>query len=218
MNCRLRMTRLLLALLVILPTFAAAETTRIWSYQALLDGKPIGTHRFAVFSDGQEARVESDASFRVKILFVEAYRYKHQAREYWRGDCLQSINSSTRENGDRYQVDGAVRDGLFQLTTRTSGKTLKGCVMSFAYWNPRLLKQARLLNAQTGEYIPVRVESLGVETVQVRGVETRTNRYSLHADKMKIDIWYANATEWVALESATENGSILRYELVADQE
>lgn len=222
MNNRMRYTRLILApilvLLTVLPGFAAAQTSRVWNYNALLDGKPIGTHRFAVLGAGAEVRVESDASFRVKILFIEAYRYQHRARERWRGDCLQSIHSATSENSDRFKVDGLARDGLFQLTTLKNEKTLKGCIMGFAYWNPLILKQTRLLNAQTGDYLPLRVESLGAQTLQVRGIETRANRYSLHADKLKIDVWYKDDKEWVALESATEGGRILRYELSQNQE
>jgi len=210
-------TRLLFALLIALPALAAAETSKVWNYNALLDGKPIGTHRFVVIGDGPERRVESDASFRVKILFVEVYRYTHRSRERWQGDCLQQMNSETRENSDRYLVDGAIADGLFQLTTLTSGKTLEGCVMTFAYWNPLMLKQSRLLNVQTGEHMAVRVEPVGVETLQVRGIGTPANRYSLHAEKLKIDVWYADDKEWVALESATQNGRILRYELASEE-
>jgi Family of unknown function (DUF6134) len=213
MNKPMRIIRLVVALLSMVPGLAFAETSRVWNYHALLDGKPIGTHRFAVTGDGPKLRLESDASFQVKILFVEVYRYQHKAREEWRGHCLARINSETRENGDKYKVDGSIRDGLFQLTTLKSGKTLAGCIMGFAYWNPRILKQTRLLNAQTGEYLPVRVESLGAETLQVRGIETRANRYSLHADKMKIDVWYKDDKEWVALESVAAGGRILRYEL-----
>ncbi len=213
MKCFPAIAQLILTLSLLLPALATAQTSKVWNYNALLDGKPIGTHRFAVIGDGPERRVESDASFRVKILFVEAYRYTHRSRERWQGDCLQQVNSETSENSDRYKVDGAIRDGLFQLTTLTSGKTLDGCVMTFAYWTPVMLKQSRLLNVQTGEHLAVRVEPLGVETLQVRGIATRANRYSLNADKIKIDVWYADDKEWVALESTTESGRILRYEL-----
>ncbi len=218
MNNRMCFVSLILALLTVSPGFAAAETSRVWNYNALLDGKPIGSHRFVVYGEGPEIRLESDASFLVKILFVEVYRYKHKAREQWRGDCLQSIDSETRENSNNFKVDGTNRDGRFRLITLKGDKTLEGCIMGFAYWNPLILKQSRLLNAQTGDYLPLRVESLGVQNLQVRGIETRANRYSLHADKLKIDVWYKDDREWVALESETEGGRILRYELAQDQE
>ena len=86
MNRPMQLFRLILALSAVLPGFALAETSRVWDYNALLDGKPIGTHRFAVLGDGPELRLESDASFSVKILFVEVYRYRHKAREVWRDD------------------------------------------------------------------------------------------------------------------------------------
>jgi len=50
------------------------------------------------------------------------------------------------------------------VVTGTRGQAnLPACVMTFAYWNPDLLGQSRLLNVQTGEYMDVQVRVLGEE-------------------------------------------------------
>jgi hypothetical protein len=85
--------------------------------------------------------------------------------------------------------------------------------MSFAYWNPRMLEQTRLLNVQTGELLDVRVEAMGEETISVRDMPVPAQRYALHTPNFRIDIWYLTNQEWVRLESFTAGGKRLRYEM-----
>jgi len=85
----------------VLATFAVADPSRReatpiaeWRFAALLEGSPIGTHRFVLRAAGNDdavREVESTARFEVKLLGFVAYRYEHRARERWRGDCMESI-------------------------------------------------------------------------------------------------------------------------------
>jgi hypothetical protein len=189
----------------------AAQTTL--RFNVLLDGDPIGHHRFEL-RDGASAReVVSQADFRVRLLFVDVYRYRHTATERWVGDCLEALSARTDDNGE-IEVVTARRsgDGLVVDATRTQGRH-GGCVRSFAYWNPRILDGGRLLNAQTGEYLPIRVLPLGEERVPVRGRLESTRRYRLIGEGVEIDLWYAGE-DWVALESRAGDGRRLRYELL----
>jgi hypothetical protein len=83
--------------------------------------------------------------------------------------------------------------------------------MTFAYWNPDLLGQSRLLNVQTGEYLDVQVRALGEETITVRGGAQRAQRYVLETRDFRIDLWYSPSKEWLALESRTDGGRKIRY-------
>lgn len=110
----------------------------------------------------------------------------------------------------RYTV--TERDGgRLEVATTAGSTSLPGCVMSFAYWNPAMLSQQRLLNAQTGEHAEVRVEPLGTERLLVRDQPVLAERYALHADDFRIDLWYAPGDRWVQLESRTGSGQRLRY-------
>jgi len=203
---------LLLALL--LPhTLALANTERRWDFRVLLDDREVGHHSFRVLENGNERRVESDARFTVRFLFIDAYTYVHTAREQWSGDCLKALESRTDDNGDRFRVLGNRRDSGFALATHRGAQDLDGCVMSFAYWNPAMLRQARLLNVQTGELLEVRTERLGEERITVRGQPVTAWRYALHAGTFRIDVWYDRDNHWVRLESRTDGGRLLRYQL-----
>lgn len=205
------MMRALLVLAVLVPGTAIASTGQEWRFRVLLDEREVGSHRFRVSDGGGERRVESDARFTVKFLFIDAYTYVHQARERWQGDCLTAIESRTDDNGRQQTVRGARTAGRFEVAADRVQADLPACVMSFAYWNPAMLRQARLLNAQTGEFVAVRVEPLDEEEITVRGRSVAARRYALHAPDFRIDVWYAADRDWVQLESSTANGRRLRY-------
>jgi len=190
-----------------------AQATSEWRFTAYLDDKPIGYHRFALSEENGERRLVSEARFDVKFLFVSAYRYAHDNREYWHGDCLARIEAVTDANGKNYRVRGRLTNDEFEVDTGREQTALPACVMSFAYWNPQFLQQPRLLNAQNGEYLDVSVRDLGADTITVRGTEQPARRYRLEARGFQIELWYSLQREWLALDSITESGKRLRYRL-----
>ena len=203
------MIRALTMLLAMAPGLAIANTGEEWRFRVLLDDQEVGTHTYRLENRDGERRVHSNARFIVKFLFIDAYTYAHTAQERWNGNCLNAIESRTDDNGEKSFVRGARNGASFELAGNRA--ELPGCVMSFAYWNPAMLRQGQLLNAQTGELLDVRVEPLGEETLSVRGAPVAARRYALHAPKFRIDVWYAADRQWVQLESTTESGRKLRY-------
>ena len=63
-----------------------------------LDGRPIGEHRYTLHDRGDIRELRSEALFNVRILFINAYRYEHSAREQWQGDCLERVDARTDAN------------------------------------------------------------------------------------------------------------------------
>ena len=84
--------------------------------------------------------------------------------------------------------------------------------MSFAYWNPSFLEQQKLLNTQDGRYLDVVVSAPVRDDLEVRGEWVTSYRYRLEAEDMRLDLWYSDEQEWLALSTITENGAKLRYE------
>lgn len=193
------MRRLLLIAALFFAASAAGAQTRDWDFRVLLDGDEIGRHRFTLRENGAGRVLRSEARFEVRFLAIPVYRYQHEATEQWRDGCLRALDSRTDDDGERVAVSWQAPEA--------------GCHLSFAYWNPQILKAERLLNAQTGELMPVMVQSLGEESIQVRGAPVRAQRYRLIAPGLRIDIWHDDG-RWVALESAAKGGRRLRYELI----
>jgi Family of unknown function (DUF6134) len=192
---------------------AAHAETRSWNFRVWLDDRESGRHRFTLEGSGEQSELRSEARFDVLLLFIDAYRYRHEAIEHWNRNCLQSLASRTDANGERLAVS-AVADGSRLVVTRAAGRSEhEGCVMSFAYWNPQILTANRLLNSQTGELLPVTVTPQGATTVVVRGEPRTAQHYRISAPGMPIDVWYVDAN-WVALEAPAGHGRRLRYELI----
>ena len=191
---------------------ASSGSMREWHFNVSLDGKPIGEHRFVMHEFDDRVEVTSEANFRVRFLFIDAYRYEHRAYEMWRGDCLERLDARTDDNGEEILVSGERAGRGFRVTTDGVVAGVELCVQTFAYWNPRILEATRLLNPQTGEYLPVQMRALGRDASgEYQGVQ----HYRLSADgggrPMQIDLWYSDAHEWLALESRTPDGRRLRY-------
>jgi hypothetical protein len=183
-----------------------------WRFRVQLDDKPIGHHSFTLkLEQGGNQILQSQAEFNVSFLGIPAYRYRHNTVERWEQGCLTEIASQTRRNGHTVRLAGKKNTLEMVLATEQGEVTLAGCVMSFAYWNPDILKQRKLLNGETGEYHDVRVRNLGSESLALPGKSVMAKRYRLETDKFSIDLWYGPGSQWLALESKTEGGRNLRY-------
>ena len=205
-------TAALAILSVVLGCGVAVAQTQKWEFQVFLDDTPVGHHHFTVRDAGAERELTTDARFDVRFLFINAYRYVHSASETWRNNCLSGLTARTDDNGTLSTVN-ALRQGDRMTITATSGReSIDGCVMSFAYWNPAILRQTRLLNAQTGKYEAVTITAIGEETIVVRGAPLPAKRYRIAGAKHPIDLWYGNDQSWVALQSTLEGGRKLRYQ------
>ena len=206
----------LASLLFVAPTATSSPNAPAadgeWNFRVLLDGKEVGWHRYTVRGDGAGTEVESRAQFDVRFLMLNAYSYRHTARERWRGACLDQLESRTETNGRVEKVAAVASDDAVVVAGPSGDARLPGCVMSFAYWDPRILRATRLLNSQTGELLPVTVAEKGTERVNVAGRTVAATRHRLSAPDLQIDLWYADG-RWVALEAPTPGGRTLRYEL-----
>lgn len=185
-----------------------------WRFQVYLDDKKIGTHDFILQELDNQRKLLSEASFEYRLLFVKLYGYEHENTETWVGDCLTGIESRTDANGDPFQVSGSLRGDRFMLSGTAGDLELPSCNMSFAYWNPLFLKQDRLINTQNGEVLDIEVSEPELVQIEVRGEMQPAYRYFLDAGKLKIELWYSENNEWLALETEASGGRRLRYQLL----
>ncbi len=203
--------RLALGTLLMLGSVAALANPRRWEFQVFLDDAAIGHHHFVLSDKGTERELTTDARFEVKVLFINAYRYVHDASERWRGNCLAGLTARTDDNGKQSAVQVDQQGERLSVVSSRGREALDGCVMSFAYWNPEILRQTRLLNSQTGQYEAVTIAAMGEEKITVRGAPVQAKRYRITGPKNPIDLWYSADNNWLALQSTLEGGRRLRY-------
>lgn len=193
------------------PGVLQASQARHYDFKVFLDGREIGYHRFSVVPNASRTYVTSEAHFDVKIWFVTVYQYRHTSNEVWESGCLRAIDASTDDNGTQLSVRGQRRDDRLSLQTASGPQRVQGCVRTFAYWDVALLDRPRLLNAQTGEMVPVEVKRLNDAPIEIRGESVLAQRYRIDNEEFRIDLWYSQDRRWLALESTTEGGARLRY-------
>lgn len=207
------MRSLLAAVLLLIALPAAHAEVSIWNFRVLLDGREIGKHQFTVQRSGDWREVRSESQYDVRVVFVNVYRYLHEAVERWNGNCLQSLASRTEINGESKAVNAAVRGDRLRVERSEGRDEHEGCVMTFAYWNPQILKAQRLLNSQTGEFLAVKITARGEQSIEVRGKPLIAQRHRISGPSLQIDLWYAGE-QWIALEAQAQGGRRLRYELM----
>ncbi len=190
---------------------AAANKTDNLRFEVFLDDERIGTHSFNFATSGDGVVMRSNASFDVRFLFLTAYRYRHQSTETWQDGCLTEIRSETDDNGKSFRVRGESRSAGFQVSGVSERVVKDDCVMSFAYWDPRILDERRLLNSQTGEVLDVDVTEKGRATLVLGDKEIDARKYQLTAEGMDITLWYDGNDQWLGLESRVGDGNRLRY-------
>ena len=203
---------LMIASLALSASVMAADQE--WRFQVYLDDKKIGTHDFVLQELDNQRKLLSEANFEYRLMFVKLYGYEHENTETWAGDCLTGIESKTDANGKPFQVSGSLQGDRFVLSGTAGEAELPSCNMSFAYWNPVFLQQERLINVQNGEVLDIEVSEPELVQIEVRGVMQPAYRYLLDAGELKIELWYSENNEWLALETEARGGRRLRYQLL----
>jgi hypothetical protein len=198
------MLTLLLGLLA-----ASPASAREWHFDVSVDGLSIGSHDLVLRENGDARSVQSDMHF--GLLGVNAYR--QHAEETWQANCLTRLDTRTEEKGNVTTVTGRLDADGFAIDGPRGHERLAPCVMSFAYWNPHVLKQTHLLNVQTGAWTAVTVQSLGKEEIEIRGSSVAADHFRIDTERNRIELWYSSEGEWIGLRSTTRNGHVLAYRL-----
>lgn len=210
------MNRLFMTCWLLLSTLASQSAmAKEWVFDVYLDKSKIGQHTFKL---NDALVLTSTATFKVKVLFINAYQYEHQAIEQWQDDCLTSLDAHTTENKVNTYVKGKLSSKNFIVETVKSKQELPVCTMTFAYWNSKIIEQSKLLNPQNAEWLETKFTKIGVETIDVKNQKIDAIHYKLDGSlagktKLNIDLWYTNNNEWVGLKSITPEGYTIHYKL-----
>ncbi|MCV6624213.1 MAG: DUF6134 family protein [Cellvibrionaceae bacterium] len=176
-------------------------------FDVFLDDKKIGKHNFIFSAIDNGYELNSEASYKVKILGITFFNYQHQSKELWQDNCLKSIQSSTDSNGDKYSVSSALVNESMQITTQDETFTTSECTRSFVYWEPDLLFSKALLNSQTGELQELeQSEELNGELriIKISGKDVDIELHYQTDQATGLDLWKA-------LIAKLENGRTLNY-------
>ena len=178
-----------------------------WVFDVVLNNKVIGQHTLIYKDD----KTISDVNFQFEYFLMD-FIYQHKSIETWQGNCLKTILSNTDDDGDLYEVSGQTGTDQFLVTTNNRTTELPLCVMTFAYGNPKILYQKKLMNSQNGEYLDVDIQFLRQENHMVKGKDIITDLWQIEAkgaeEDFLVHLWYDKNMNWVGLKSPTPIGDM----------
>lgn len=182
-----------------------------WFFDVRIDDKDVGFHEFNLRQSPSGYTMDATVEFRYTILGVTVFSYEHAVNERYDADlCLQSISSQTKTNGKTQSLSGrAVVEGFAltaQPSTQPAASVDANCLLTFAYWTPKLLSQSQILNGQTGELVDIVI-------TPEKSADSDQLLYALTGDKIDMRLGYDEAGNWHSLDSTLQNGRLLSYRL-----
>jgi hypothetical protein len=172
-------------------------------FRVLVDGKPAGeAHMTIQRRDDGLTVVQCSTSVLVRVFLI-TYRYSYQGQEVWKAGRLQSLSSSTNDDGTRYTVQAVPGDG--GLRVRVNGHDHVAAAESWltSYWtlpDPKLRGGVvPLIDADTGQDLDCRITFAGAERLSLPAGEQNANHYQLRG-KVAVDVWYDAAERLVRRE------------------
>jgi hypothetical protein len=209
------MTRLIAALLVMMglvaPALAVPAVPRDVDFKVYRDGEEIGHHRVKFSKNGSDLVADTEIELAVTFASIRVFYYRHQSREVWRDGELQSLTSTTHNDGEDLAVN-AVRNGdkmAIQGPEFTGEAT--GPAVPTSYWFAKFVEHGQFLDTQNGRIFAGAIAKIGDERIVAGGKEVVATRYTL-SEQLVMNLWYDAAGNWVKT-SFEARGSMIDYVL-----
>ena len=196
---------------------AAVPLSGILDFAIVRNGKEIGTqtYSFKTAADGVEVDIRTRINF--KLGFVSVHKFNHDSHEFWQGDRLVAMSSSTSEKNilkgrskHEMSVESEASD-LKVLGDDFAWRAPLGAVPA-SLWNERLIETKMLIDTVDGQELDIKVEPLGNDNITVNGRNLDARYYRVSGD-LERELWYDQDNVWVRVRFTPEDGSVVQYVL-----
>lgn len=208
---------------------ASEPIPRPMTFSIFREGQNIGRHSLAFEQEGSAQIVTVKVDISIQKLRVTAYRFKHQAREVWKDGQLESLKTSTEDNGRLYTVEGrhtargfeVVRTAPAEMSAAEAAnggialpvidrEALPADTLPTSLWKVETVKRLTLLNTQYGTLSKIQVEALGREAVPLKSGNREATHYHFTGDLL-MDLWFDDDGRWVKATFLPPEGSTVDY-------
>ncbi len=203
----MRTVLLILAMLVAAPTAGAATAPGRLEFSVTRNGEPFGTHSVVVTEANGELSVRNEVSLRAGVGPLTVFRFEHECTERWRAGALQAMQCETLEDGRRTELTASRTASGIRVTGPSGATTFPADSLPTTWWTTSVLSRNRLIDAETGEAMPITVTRRGTETLTIGGQSVRTTRYLVQGT-LAMDIWYDDQGRWVRTAFTARNQRI----------
>lgn len=182
------------------PAIAAPSAQR--TFRILRDGDEIGRHTMIAVLGTDAFTIDIEIDISVKVLGITAYRYYLANRERWRAGRIETISSTTNDDGTEESASVRRSGGMLRIEgTRHSG-TVPLDAVTTSYFAPAFLDRRPWISTQSGDPLDVSVTQAPAGWWQVSGDLTTR-------------LGYDRRGEWIGCEFDA-GGETARYEVIGE--
>jgi hypothetical protein len=186
-----------------LPAVAAALTTAARPsdvrFAVMRNRSRIGVHTVTFRGRPDGLAVHTVIDLAVKVVVITVFRYQHECEEVWASGRLLSLRSRTNDDGKRYAVAATAEPGGIRVVGPGGPLVVgSGLLTSNSLWDPLLVDQQRLIDAQYGGQIGLVVHRRGTESLVLAGTErVVADRFQVLTPHYGGLLWYDATGRWV---------------------
>src|SRR5262249_24984622 len=185
-------------------TRAVAAETEVRTYTVSVDGRRAGQSVLDIHrqDDGQVV-VTASANVSVRFL-LKTYTYTYQGREVWKAGRLQTLQSTSNDDGKVFQVTAVAQPN--GLNIKVNGQERLGRADVWTTRDAQLhdpnraTQPAPLLDADTGRDLNGHLQHFGAAQVTVAGQAVTCTRYRIAGIPSPVDLWFDSANRLVRQE------------------
>ena len=185
----------------------AGPAERPLRFAVFRNGAHIGEHQMAIERAGDLTTAITTVAMIIRLGPVPLFRYSHQAREIWRADRFDRLETSTTSNGKREQVSAHRTPDAVFITTLAGATSAPATSAPLTHWNPQAFA-GPLFNPQTGKPLKVSVHKMAGE--RLPDGSDAALRWMVRGEA-EIDDWYDARTSWAALRARLPDRSLMEY-------
>ncbi len=197
-------------LMIASPALATAPPGGRLRFAVWRNGERIGDHEMTFVTGGGLTTVSCEAAMKFKIGPI-GVTYSHTAKELWKGDDFQSVETASLTNGKRESVSARRTAAGVVIQAGSTSKTVAAETAPLSHWNSAVLN-GPLFNPQNGKLLKV-TASRGAPVLPADSPLPSGARWSLRGGA-DIDDWYDANGVWSALRGRLPDRSIMEYRRV----
>lgn len=184
-------------------------------FHTLYHGASVGEHKVTFQMQGDTLVVTTHIDILIKVWFVTAYQYAHDAVEVWQAGHLVSVDSITTDNGVVTTVSGqTVHDGFRISSSDGPFIAPPALLTSNTLWDRRLMQESTILDVQHGGVTGLVVKPLGEEQVETPHGAVTANRFQIITPHYAGSLFFDGGGRWVK-GLVEQQGEVLEYVLNA---
>ncbi len=165
------------------------------TFDVIRKGKDIGdyTIRFRPSGDAVTVNLKTDIRVKVPIIGMSVYSFEQTSEEAWKGGKLQSVKSTTDDNGTKSAI-AVAGSGL----------------VPGSLWDAEITGVSKALNTIDGKPMAIAVRKVGMESVRTGSGTVQATHYTISGG-IKRDVWFDGDGNLAHVAFTADDGSHIDY-------